>query len=167
LGYAYALSERVVEALLLLKQAVEHNTSAGISAGHSRRVAYLSEAYLLAGHMDEAAALARRALTFARDLKARGYEAYALRLLGEILTHQEPLEVETAEAFYRQAFALAEKLGMRPLLARGHLGLGTLYTKRGQPEQARAELSAAIALFHTMEMTFWLSRAEATLAQAQ
>jgi class 3 adenylate cyclase/tetratricopeptide (TPR) repeat protein len=167
LGYAYALSGRVAEALPLLKQAVEHDTAAGISAGHARRVAYLSEAYLRAGHMDESAALARRALAVARDLKARGYEAYALWVLGEIHSHREPLQVEAAEASYRQAFTLAEEVGMRPLLARGHLGLGVLYTKIGQLAQARAELSTAIALFHTMEMTFWLPRAEATLAQTE
>jgi tetratricopeptide (TPR) repeat protein len=167
LGYAYTLAGRVAEALPLLKQAVEQQASMGISAGHSRRVAYLSEAYLLAGRMDEATDLARCALAFAYDFKERGYEAYALWLLGEIHTHRDPLEVEAAEASYRQAFALAEDLGMRPLLARGHLGLGTLYTKIGQLAQARAELSTAIELFHAMEITFWLPRAEALLAQAE
>jgi class 3 adenylate cyclase/tetratricopeptide (TPR) repeat protein len=165
LGYAYTLSGRVAEALPLLKQAVEQETSRGLSAGHARRVAYLSEAYLLAGRMDEARDLAGRALEFARAFKARGYEAYALWLLGEVHSHQDPLEVEAAETAYRQAFAIAEEVGMRSLLARGHLGLGILYTKIGQPAQARAELSAAIELFHAMEMTFWLPRAEAALAR--
>jgi hypothetical protein len=36
----------------------------------------------------------------------------------------------------------------------------------GRPEQARAELSATIALYRAMEMTFWLPQAEAALAQA-
>ena len=66
---------------------------------------------------------------------------------------------------YRQALALAEELGMRPLLAHCHLGLGTLYTKEGRLAQARAALSTAIELFQAMEMTFWLPRAEAMLAQ--
>ena len=52
--------------------------------------------------------------------------------------------VEQAEAHYRQALALAEELGMRPLQAHCHRGLGTLYAKIGRREQARAELSAAI-----------------------
>jgi hypothetical protein len=98
---------------------------------------------------------------------ARGNEAYALWLLGEIHAHQDPLAAETAEATYRQALALAEELGMRPLLAHCHLGLGTLYTKIGHLAQARAALSTAIELFHTMEMPFWLLRAKAVLAQAQ
>ena len=56
---------------------------------------------------------------------------------------------------------------MRPLQAHCHLGLGTLYAKTGQPEQARAELSTAIALYRAMEMTFWLPQAEAALAQVE
>jgi tetratricopeptide (TPR) repeat protein len=165
LGYACILAGRVVEALPLLQQAAAQDTSRGLSVGHARRVTYLSEAYLLTGHVDEATDLARRALAFARELKARGNEAYALRLLGEIHAHQNPLAVEAAEAAYRQALALAEALGMRPLLAHCQLGLGTLYTKVGRLAQARAALSTAIELFHVMEMTFWLPRAETTRAQ--
>jgi len=54
---------------------------------------------------------------------------------------------------------------MRPLVAHCHLGLGTLYAKTGQREQAHAELSAAIDLYHAMGMAFWLPQAEAALAQ--
>jgi hypothetical protein len=60
---------------------------------------------------------------------------------------------------------LAEELGMRPLLAHCHLGLGTLYAKTGQRELARTELAAAIDLYRAMDMTFWLPQAEAVLAQ--
>jgi Flp pilus assembly protein TadD len=73
--------------------------------------------------------------------------------------------IQATEGHYRQALALANELGMRPLKAHCHLGLGTLYTKIGRQEQARAELSAAIELYRAMEMTFWLTRAEAALMQ--
>ena len=56
---------------------------------------------------------------------------------------------------------------MRPLVAHCHLGLGKLYLKSGRPEEARAELSAAIGLYRVMEMTFLLPQAEAALAQAK
>ena len=56
---------------------------------------------------------------------------------------------------------------MRPLLAHCHRGLGSLYAKTGRPEQARAELSAAMTLYHAMEMTFWLPQAETALAQVE
>ena len=76
-------------------------------------------------------------------------------------------ESEPAAAHYRQALALAVELGMRPLQAHCHRGLGTLYATIGQQEQARAELSAAMALYRSMDMTFWLAQTEAALAQME
>ena len=75
------------------------------------------------------------------------------------------MDAELAEAHYRQALALAGELGMRPLQAHCHRGLGTLYAATGQWEQARAALAAAIALYRAMGMTFWLPQAEAALAR--
>jgi hypothetical protein len=77
----------------------------------------------------------------------------------------DPPDTAPAAAHYHQALALAEALGMRPLQAHCHLGLGTLYATTGRREQARATLAAAIALYCAMDMTFWLPQAEATLAQ--
>jgi predicted RNA polymerase sigma factor len=78
-----------------------------------------------------------------------------------------PPAVAQAEAHYRQALALAEELGMRPLQAHCHHGLGRLYSQTDRGEEARAELSAAIALYRAMAMTFWLPQAEAMLAQVE
>jgi tetratricopeptide (TPR) repeat protein len=127
----------------------------------------LGQAQLLAGRLEEAHTLAERTLTHARQHQERGNEAHALRLLGDIAARREPAESDQAEAHYRQAFALAEELGMRPLQAHCHLGLGTLYAKIGPREQARAELSAAIDLYRAMEMTLWLPEAEASLGQVE
>ena len=101
----------------------------------------------------------------ARAHQERGNQAYALRLLGEIAVHRGPLEVTLAEEHYRQALALADELGMRPLQAHCHCGLGTLYAKIGQWEQARTELATAMEMYRAMEMTFWLPQTEAALAQ--
>jgi tetratricopeptide (TPR) repeat protein len=124
----------------------------------------LGEAQLLADRLEAAQALAEHTLALARERQERGHEAYALRLLGEIAARQEPPHVEEAETCFRQALALAEELDMQPLVAHCHLGLGTLYAKIGRQEPARTELSAAIELFHAMDMTFWLPQAEAGLA---
>ena len=167
LGCAYACAGRVAEALPLLEEAEQRDAAMGTTGGHSLRVGYVSEAYLLAGRLQEAVQLAGRALDLARAHKERGHEAWALRLLGEIAAHQDPPEIEPAEHHYRQALALAEELGMRPLQAHCHLGLGTLYAKTGQREQARAELSTAIEMYRAMEMTFWLPQAEAALAEVE
>ena len=37
--------------------------------------------------------------------------------------------------------------------------------KIGQRQQARAELSAALELYRTMDMTFWRTQVEAVLAR--
>jgi tetratricopeptide (TPR) repeat protein len=167
LGCAYAFAGRIAEALPLLEQAEQSGAAMGQMGGHALRVGYLSEAYLLAGRMQEAVQLAGRALDLSRDYKERGHEAWALRLLGEIATHQKPPEIALAAHHYRQALALAEELDMRPLVAHCHLGLGTLYAKTGQREQARPELSTAITMYRAMEMTFWLPQAEGALAQVE
>ena len=166
LGAAYALAGRAAEALPLLEQAVEQAMAmramvdqALRSSGSARRICW-------------PAAWTRRTPGAARPgarpaHQERGHEAYALRLLGEILRTHDPPEVEQAEAHYRQALALAEELGMRPLQAHCHRGLGTLYATTGQREQARTALSTAIEMYRAMEMTFWLPETEAALAQVE
>ena len=134
---------------------------------HALRVAWLSEAYLCAGRLDEAYAQAQRALEFSQAHQERGHTAYALRLLGEVAARREFPQTAQAEAHYQQALALAEELDMRPLAAHCHLGLGILYAQIDQREPARAELSTAVALYRSMDMTFWLPQAEAALAQVE
>jgi tetratricopeptide (TPR) repeat protein len=124
----------------------------------------LGEAHLLAGRLEDTHALAERALALTREHQERGHQAYALRLLGDVAMYREPPQIDQAEAHYSQALALAEELGMRPLQAHCHRGLGTLYRQTGQPEQALAELSTAIEMYRDMEMTFWLPETEAALA---
>jgi class 3 adenylate cyclase/tetratricopeptide (TPR) repeat protein len=165
LGYAYALSGRLIEALPLLEQAAEQAVSMRLLFSCSLWLTQLSEAYLVAGRLANALECAQRALECAQKHQERGHEAWALRLLGEIHSHREPPEIELAEAAYRQALALAQELGMEPLLAHGHFGLGTLHLMIGCLPQARTELSAAAERYRALEMTYWLPQAEAALAR--
>jgi predicted ATPase/class 3 adenylate cyclase len=164
LGEAYTLAGHLTDAASLLKQAKAQSTATG-RAQEALCTLLLGQARLLAGRLEEAQALAERALALACARQERGNQAYVLRLLGEIAAQREPPASAQAEAYYHQALALAEALGMRPLVAHCHRGLGMLYTTTGQREQARAELSAAIDLYQAMEMTLWLPETEAALAQ--
>jgi tetratricopeptide (TPR) repeat protein len=167
LGAAYALSGRIAEALPLLEQAVEHAHTMHLIANQALWLALLSEAYLLAGRLNDAHPRAGQAQEFARGHKGRGHEAYALRLLGEVAARREPPDIAQATTHYRQALALAEELGMRPLQAHCHLGLGTLYARLGQWEPARAALATAAAFYRDMGMAFWLPQTEAALSQVE
>jgi class 3 adenylate cyclase/tetratricopeptide (TPR) repeat protein len=158
---AYTMAGRFADAVPLLTPAV------GRVGDWGRSHVALGEAQMLAGHLEEAHALAEQALGLTRERQQRGLQAYALRLLGNIAAQREPLEHQQAEVYYCQALDLAEELGMRPLQAHCHCGLGTLYAATGQRDQARAALSTAITLYRSMDMTFWLPQAEAVLAQVE
>lgn len=123
----------------------------------------LGEVHVLAGRCDEARSLVEQAIGFAGKRGLRGVEASSLLLLAEIAAHRNRPNAAESKDYYGQALALAEDLGMRPLAARCHLGLGELYRKNGELEKAKTELTAAAGLFRSMEMTFWLERAENAL----
>ena len=162
---AYTLCGRVADAVPLLTRAMEQSTATERVYFETLCRLSLGGAYLVAGHPEEAHALAEHTLALAREHQERGHQAYALRLLGEIAARGDLLESDQSGDYYRQALALAEELGMRPLVAHCHLGLGKLYAKIGRHAKARAELSAAVELYRAMEMTLWLPEAEAVLAQ--
>jgi tetratricopeptide (TPR) repeat protein len=166
LGYASALQGHLAEGRVLLEEGISVGIRTGGLVGIAHRVAWLSEVYRLEGHGEATWQHACQALDLARQRQARGDEARALHQLGVVQAHADPLDAAQAEAHYRQALALAEELGMRPLVAHCHLGLGTLYAKAGRADQARTELAAAIKLYRAMDMTFWLPQAEAALVQA-
>ncbi|MBM3225412.1 MAG: tetratricopeptide repeat protein [Candidatus Tectomicrobia bacterium] len=154
LGLAYTLDGRVATGLALVEHGAEQEVARGRPWSLVPSIAYLSEAYLLAGRLEDAHQRAEQALDLAHQYQQRGNQAWALWLLGESTACQASPEGEPAVSHYRQALALAEDLGMRPLQAHCQHGLGMLYTKTGQQEQAGAALATAIALYRDMEMTF-------------
>jgi tetratricopeptide (TPR) repeat protein len=167
LGAAYTLGTRASDAVPLLTQAVDQTRTPDTVAFQPFCTLSLGEAQVQAGHLDQAQALAERALALGRAYQSRDHQAYALRLLGEVAAHRDPPNLDQAAAHYHQALTLADELGMRPLVAHCHLGLGTLYAMTGQLEQASVELIAAIDLYRAMDMTFWLPQASVALTQVQ
>ena len=60
---------------------------------------------------------------------------------------------------------MATELGMRPLVAHCHLGLGKLYRRTGKREQAHERLATAITMYREMDMRFYLEQAETELTE--
>jgi uncharacterized protein HemY len=115
---------------------------------------------LVLGQLEEAQRFGERACA----QRARpGVVANGLHLLGDIAIHPDRFDAESGEAQYRRALAMAEPLGMRPLVAHGHLGLGKLYRRTGKHEQAQEHLTTATTMYREMGMTYWLEKADAEL----
>src|SRR5262245_25374370 len=161
LAHAYQLAGRLDQALPLLEQAVVETETTGNQVGHLWYLTWLSEGYLEAGRLAQARERAQRAVDVSRKIKARGAEAQALHSLATAASHQDPLNAETAECHYREAMAHASELGMRPLVAHCHLGLGKLYRRTGKRERAQEHLTTATTMYREMGMTYWLEKAEA------
>ena len=72
----------------------------------------------------------------------------------------DPPDLESAEEHYGRALARATELGMRPVVAHCHLGLGKLYRRTGKRQEAQQHLTTATTMFREMDMNFWLEQAE-------
>jgi hypothetical protein len=122
----------------------------------------LAHASLLLGRVDEARSLGERVIE--SWPQHRGWAAHALHLLAEVAADPDQFHPDTGEAYYRQALALAEPRGMRPLVAHCHFGLGKLYRRTAQREQGRDHLTTATTMYREMGMQYWLEQAETELA---
>jgi class 3 adenylate cyclase/tetratricopeptide (TPR) repeat protein len=160
LGLAYARIGRVSEGLGLLEeatiQAETRNRSLRVSLAY-----WQSQALLLAGQPDSARSVAQRGLEGARAGGERGNEASCLAVLGEAEAGGDPPDAEAARTHVQEAMELATELGMRPLVARCHLGLGKLAQRAGEREKAQEHFTAAATMYRDMDIRFRLEQAEA------
>ena len=163
LGYMYALAGRVPKGLDLMHSAVTDAESIGFSMFLTPTIVHLCEAQLLARQIEEATVSAKRALSLARKHGQRSQEAWAQRLIAEAAALSNPPDIKAAEGGYREAMTLATGLGMHPLLAHCHVGLGMLFRKAGKPEHALENFTVATTMWRKMDTRFWLEKAEAEI----
>jgi tetratricopeptide (TPR) repeat protein len=160
LGHAHTLCGRFGEAVPLIEQSVEPSIFVR-SPQHLFPFLFLGKAYLEAGRIEQSVAVASQCLELCRTRRDRGSEAWSLSLLAEIGLRRAPLDAERALERWREALALATDLGMRPLVAQCHLGLGTFYLRTGKRQQAQEHLLTAAGMYREMSVQFWLQKAEA------
>jgi class 3 adenylate cyclase/tetratricopeptide (TPR) repeat protein len=145
------------------KRLIEHYAAGGVVGYLSWNIHALGRTCLLLGRLDEAEDLGMRAIESLPE--HTGVAAHSRHLLGDIATRRDPPEVETSEGQYRHALAIATELGMRPLVAHCHLGLGKLYRRTGKREQAQEHLTTATTMYREMGMTYWLEKAETEMRE--
>jgi len=140
--------------LALLEQASDEGGSAGRTLVVVRAKEMLPQVY------------PRATLDASRRIRARGLEAWVLRVLADIASRSATPDFEKAQGLYREALDLADMLGMRPLVAHCHLGLGKLYRRTGKQQEAKEHFATATTMYREMGMTYWLEKAEPELARA-
>jgi tetratricopeptide (TPR) repeat protein len=158
LARAYALAGRFEQSLALVER-ISTSEEPGSATLHWTLSA--SEAYLMAGRVTDALMLARRGLERTRRAIRRGFEAWALRLVADASSHGDSSEMAAAADHYHRALDLAQQLGMRPLVAHCHLGLGTLYQGTSDQAKAAEHRQTATTMYREMGMVFWLEKAKA------
>jgi hypothetical protein len=166
LGGSYAWSGRVGDAIALLDPVVAQTATMGAWFDHIIAIIPLGEAHLRAGSLDEARRLGERAVDVCIAHRGRGHHAWALRLLGEIAASVAGADPAVADRHYRQSLALASELGMRPLVAHCHFGLGKLHRHIGTHEPAQEHLTTATTMYREMGMESWLERVEMQLGES-
>jgi tetratricopeptide (TPR) repeat protein len=166
-GFALVLSGRIEDGITAMEHALEAAREIRSPTTEPTRRGRLSLAYLIAGRPDAARDSARWALEFAEQHGQRGPVAWSLRALGAVATLHPSLLADSAEHYYEEAMRRADELGMRPLVAHCHLGLGRLYRRTGKREEAQEHLTTATTMYREMDMRFWLERAEAEMRQPE
>jgi class 3 adenylate cyclase/DNA-binding SARP family transcriptional activator len=164
LGYAYALSGRAADGIQMLQDALTAIDAMQYGLADVILLEDLGETYVAADQLADARDVAGRVLALARERGQPAYEARALRLLGEVTVGRSD-PAKAAEGHLRDALARAEKLGMRPLVARCHLGLGKLARRTRKRRDAQDHLTTAATMCREMGMRFWLEQAEAEMRQ--
>ena len=160
LGYLRLLHGQPADGAALLEVAVEGAESRRLLLGHSLFSMWLAEARLASGDSTGALSIANRALDLTRQREERGYEAWALHVLGRIASAGGAGDLEAAEARFGDSLTRATELGMRPLVARCRLELGEIHRCARRLGPARDQLTTAVDMFREMGMRFWLEKAE-------
>ena len=119
----------------------------------------LAESYAQEGALDEAVSFANKALELKRFGAGFG-EPIPHRALAIASAQGRPPDWNLAEERLNESIRLCRESGERPNLAIGYFRHAELLHGKGEPEQARAQLDQASALFREMEMTWWLKQAE-------
>ena len=162
LGSVYLRSNRITDAVPLVQEALQAFSAMAITGLLSLAVTFLADAHLVLGEVDDARKQAEKAVSLAHAQQEQGWEAWGLKLLGDVFLHGST-ELKRAAEIYGQALTLATELEMRPLVAHCHMGLGGAHTMAGLRTDAIEQFTIGMKLYREMGMGFWAEKAQMAL----
>jgi tetratricopeptide (TPR) repeat protein len=157
LGFAYREKGDPALAIEHIGRAIEEQTAFGYRRNTGMLEAWLGEAHLSVGRLEEATRHAREALEAGERMGTRVIEAVARRALGRIAAAAGDLV--QAEAELGEALARFDAAGARFEAGVTHLALAELARRRGDRGSEAARLDAAIVLFTLLDAPVYLERA--------
>ena len=166
LGWVLVRSGEAEQGVPHLERGAVLQESSGIKAIRSVFWTRWAEGLLLSGDLLEAKRVGRRGLELAEVSGERGFEAEACHVLARTAAEGSDSELDAACLHYERAARLATELGMRPLVAHCHLGLGKLYRRTGDEATAQQHVTTATTMYREMDMRFWLDKAAEALDEA-
>jgi hypothetical protein len=111
---------------------------------------FLGQAYHAAGRTTDAERAAGEALAIATRRVERGWEAWSHWVLGQV--HASRSSLDAARQAYQEARAIAEALGMQPLVAHCCLALADVCGRAGDTAAADEHRGHAAAVYTRLDM---------------
>ena len=164
LGHCYAKSGEAEKALPMLEESENQTPEIRIFRTPLETTA-LAYVYLKTGRLKKAQSTASRLAEYSEKGGFKTIQARVSHLLGDIDSRLNWTEMKDTEAHYLHALDLANQLGMSPLVAHCHLGLGRLYALNKNFDSAKQQLSGAAKLYQKMKMDYWLKQVDAELSK--
>jgi tetratricopeptide (TPR) repeat protein len=152
LGVAYARSGRAEKGLQLAAEAVSDGEKIGLLADQPRLLIRLGQTSLVAGQIEAALTLGKKAAEIAVAQEARGDEAWARFLIGRAHWASDPKDLGESEKQLDLALRLAAACEVRPLVAYCNTTLCGIYAGRGDQVRAKEFDAAATAIYRELGM---------------
>ncbi len=162
-GSSFLWCGREAEGVQMIEQALQAFKAMGVQGFRSMNLCDLAQGYLVLGRVDDAREAAQEALALACARREPAWHALSLKMIGDVQA-TELADSGQSEDAYRQALGLAKGLGMRPLVAHCHFGLGKLQARAGERDQARQQFDATTSLYRDMGMRFWAEKVDLHLS---
>jgi DNA-binding SARP family transcriptional activator len=162
LGHAHLQRGDAAAAIKVLEEVVEHFQRMPFRSAVGRHMAYLSEAYLLAGQLARARTIGEEALELGRVDRNQLIIGLAERALGRIALATRRLA--DAHAHLSRALAAFSECEATFEAGRTHMDLGDLFTAENHPSRVREHLAVAGEIFAAANVP---DAAAAALCRAQ
>jgi class 3 adenylate cyclase/tetratricopeptide (TPR) repeat protein len=158
LGYALLEKGDLPEAIEALEDSTGRLRQAGMQQLHGWFSAFLADAYLRSGRLDQAAGVAREALAVTEAVRFRYGSGMAQRVLGRVT--EAAGDREGAAASLRDALESFRAIQAPFEVGRTHLDLASLAHGAGDAEGTAGELGEAHRLFAELRVPHYVARAE-------